>query len=237
MHKRNTLLLLILLLLVLSSCEKEKTDNYTIEGQVRDDITNLPVEGVHISVDAIKPSSGMGIITDGKRKTVGEVTTDRNGYYRANLKVFQEAQRLEISINDNNRKEGYTDGYLDVSLSALNKAGSTTLSHTLSPTALLQIKFVNTSPQSDADKFMLNWCNCGQGLTKGILNKESCGTVKESEGGQWIGKDVCGIYTIEAVAGRRTDFSWYVTKHNETKLILGSVFVERGVLNEFLIQY
>lgn len=49
--------------------------------------------------------------------------------------------------------------------------------------------------------------------------------------------DVCGVYTIEAVAGRKSDFSWYVTKNNETKLFLDSVFVERGVVNNFLINY
>ncbi|MBX0334457.1 carboxypeptidase-like regulatory domain-containing protein [Pontibacter sp. HSC-14F20] len=233
----NYPVLLLSLLIMFSSCEKEDIDIFIIEGQIRDDLSNQPIEGVHISVDAIKSPSGMGIITDGKRKRVGEATTDKNGYYKARLKVFQEAQLLEISINENNKKEGYTDGYIDASLSTLNKGGSTNFSHTLSPTATLKIKFVNASPQTDADKFMLNWCNCGQGLTKGIIKRESCGTVQESEGGQWIGKNVCGVYTIEAVAGRKSDFSWYVTKNNETKLYLDSVFVERSVLNEFLINY
>lgn len=231
------LILLLSLCIVFSSCEKEDAEIYVIEGRITDDISNQPIEGVQIQVDAVKSSSGMGLITDGRRETVGEATTDRNGYYKANLIVFNDAQRLEMSINENNLKEGYTDGYIDASLSSLSKGGNTTFNHTLSPTAILKIKFVNANPQTNTDKFILNWCNCGQGLTKGILNRESCGTVKESEGGQWIGQDVCGIYTIEAVAGRKSDFSWYVTKNNETKLYLDSVFVERGVLNEFLINY
>ncbi|WP_161890551.1 carboxypeptidase regulatory-like domain-containing protein [Pontibacter russatus] len=233
----NFLILLISLLIVISSCERKDVDIFIIEGQITDDISNQPIEGVEIRVDAIKSSSGMGIISNGKRKTVGKATTDRNGYYKAKLKVFNGAQRLEISINENNKKEGYADGYLDASLSTLNKGASTIFNHAISPTAILKIKFINTSPQSNADKFILNWCNCGQGLTKGIINRENCGTVKESEGGQWIGEDVCGVYTIEAVAGRKSDFSWYVTKNNETRLFLDSVFVARGVLNEFLINY
>jgi hypothetical protein len=234
----NYLILLLSLLVVFSSCEKEDVDVFIIEGQITDDITNQPIDGVQISIDAIKSSSGMGIITDGKRKAVGKATTDRNGYYKAKLKVFNEAQRLELFINEGYQRQGYTDGKLGASLSALNKGGNTTFNHALSPTAILKIKFVNTSPQTDTDRFILNWWNGGPyGTTRGILNTESCGTVKESEGGQWIGQDACGVYTIEAVAGRKSDFSWYVTKNNETKLFLDSVFVERGVVNDFLINY
>jgi hypothetical protein len=237
MKRINYLILFMSLLIVFSSCEREDIEVFIIEGKIIDNVSNQPIEGIQVRVDAIKPSSGMGIITDGRRETVGGATTDRNGYYKAKLKVFHEAQYLEIFINENNKKEGYTTGYIDASLSTLNKSVNTTFNHAISPTAILKIKFVNTSPQTDSDKFILNWCNCGQGLTKGILNRESCGTVKESEGGQWIGKDVCGIYTIEAVAGRESDFSWYVTKNNVTKLVLSSVYVERGVINEFLINY
>lgn len=237
MGKNNYLILLMSLLILLSSCDREDIDIFTIEGKIIDDVSLQPIEGVQIRVDAIKSPSGMGIITDGRRETVGVATTDRNGYYKAKLKIFQGAQYLEIFVNENNKKEGYTTGYIDASLSNLNKGVNTTFNHAISPTAILKIKFVNTSPQTESDKFILNWCNCGQGLTKGVLNRESCGTVKESEGGQWIGKDVCGVYTIEAVAGRKSDFSWYVTKNNETKLFLDSVYVERGVINEFLINY
>lgn len=229
---------LISFFVVFSSCKREDVDIFTIEGYITDDISNQPIEGVLVRVDAIKSSSGMGIITDGKRKTVGEATTDGNGYYKLKLKVFVEAQRLEIFINEYYQGQGYTDGKLGASLSTLNKGGNNTINHALSPTALLKIKFVNTSPQSDTDKFSLFWFNGGPyGTTKGILNTEICGTVKESEGGQWIGQDACGIYTIEAVAGRKSDLSWYVTKNNEPKMFLDSVFVERGVVNDFLINY
>lgn len=233
----TNIMLLILVCLVFSACEKEDVKIYDIEGKITDDILNQPIEGVHITIDAVKSPSGMGVITSGRRETVGETTTDISGYYKVRLVVFDEAQRLEIAINENSQKEGYTDGFIDASLSSLSKGVKNMLSHKLSPTAILKIRFANTSPQSDTDKFILNWCNCGQGLTKGILNRESCGAVKESEGGQWVGKDVCGVYTVEAVAGRKSHFSWYVTENNETKLYLDSVFVERGVLNEYVIHY
>lgn len=226
----------VVLLFTFSSCEKEDTD--TIEGQIIDAISNQPIEGVRIKVDATKSPTSMGIINGGRRETVGNAITDKNGYYKSNLKLFNGAERLQIFINENNQKQGYTDGEIDVSLSALNKGGNTTFNRSLNPTAILKIKFINTSPQSNADRFSLLYgCNCESGHTKGILKTEICGSVSESEGIQWVGQDVCGIYTIEAIAEKKAGFSWYVMKNGETKYFKDSVLVKQGVINNYLLNY
>jgi len=80
--KKRHLFLLLILTLVNISCEMEDMDIIIVEGYIKDDASNIPLAGITINIDAIKSPSGMGIITDGKRKKAGEtVTTDANGYY------------------------------------------------------------------------------------------------------------------------------------------------------------
>ncbi|HEY5236414.1 MAG TPA: carboxypeptidase-like regulatory domain-containing protein, partial [Rhabdochlamydiaceae bacterium] len=91
MQSRN-IFLLFLSIVIIFSCKKEDIETITVEGVVRDDASRAPLAGVFISIDRIKSPSGMGIITDGRRETVGRTTTNANGSYKVKLKVFKEAE-------------------------------------------------------------------------------------------------------------------------------------------------
>ncbi|TXK36663.1 carboxypeptidase regulatory-like domain-containing protein [Pontibacter qinzhouensis] len=227
--------ILFLLTLVFSSCERRDIDVFTLEGYLTDEVSGKPVPGVHIRIDGLKSPSGMGIITDGKRKTAGQAVTDNTGYFKAKLKVFKAAEQLELFIN-NNYKEGYAFTKHHISLSGLDRSSKNRVELTLNPTALLKVKFRNANPVSDEDTFRFAYYGSGTGKTS-IQGRENCGTVEESEHFTWTGKDVCGIYILEAVAGYETTVYWSVTKNNETKQYHAKVFVERDVLNEFSINY
>ena len=85
--------------------------------------------------------------------------------------------------------------------------------------------------------FNFSYTVYGNGWYKGILKKESCGTVAINEAANWIGKDVCGEYTVETIAEKSTQVYWNVLKNNVNHLYVDSVFVKRGVMNEFSINY
>lgn len=230
-------LILLLLTLVFCACEREDTTIYILEGYMTDRVSGQGVDGVRIEVDAVKSSSGMGIITDGNRSFAGRATTDKNGYYKLRLSVFDGAEYLQMFINGLNERQGFVEDRRDVPLYELKNSGSNTLNHLLNPTALLKVKFQNTSSASDADQFELKWFDEEGGLTRGVLSRESCGGILENENYQWIGKDVCGIYTIEAIAGRKTMLYWTVTKNNETSSYRDSIEVAPGIINEYHINY
>ncbi len=234
--KIKFVILLLSLASLNSACEKE-IDIITIEGYIRDEASIEPIAGIQIFVDAIKSSSGMGIITNGRRENVGQGTTDSKGYYKIKLKVFKEAERLEFFINGGHIKEGYVYSQPDIYLSTLNTHGNNRLDFKLSPTTLLKIKFKNASPVSDSDLFNFSYYSNGNGWVKGIVEKESCGTVAINEAANWVGKDVCGEYTVETIAEKVTQVSWTVTKNNVIMQYIDSVYVKRGVMNEFSINY
>lgn len=104
---------LILLSIGSFSCEKAATDTVILEGYVRTHGTNDPVSNIVISVDAIKSGEGMGIITSGKRERLGQTTTNASGYYRFNLKVFEQAERLSFEINDSHENASYHANFFD----------------------------------------------------------------------------------------------------------------------------
>jgi hypothetical protein len=226
-----------LLVSIIFSCEKEGIDIITVEGVVRDDASWTPISGIFISIDGIKSPSGMGIITDGKRQTAGRTTTDVNGYYKVRLKVFEEAERLEFYLNPAIQKQGYVERQQNVYLSAINRSGSNKLDFTLSPTALLKITFKNANPVSDSDFFYFGWMPNGNGWTREVIQKENCGSVAASEALTWTGKDVCGTFTVEAIAEKYTQVYWMVIKNGITNRYSDSAFVQRGVMNEFSLNY
>lgn len=219
------------------SCRKEGINTINVEGVVRDDASKKPIAEIFIAIDGIKSPSGMGIITDGKREAVGQARTDANGYYRVKLKVFKGAERLELYLNPGKMKDGYVERQQDVYISDIDKSGSNKLDFTLSPTAVLKIKFKNVNAVSDSDFFYFGWYANGNGWTKGVIQKENCGTIPVSEALTWTGKDVCGTYTIETIAELKTHVYWTVKKNGLTKQYRDSVFVKRGIENEFLLNY
>lgn len=151
---------MIWLTIIIFACEKgELTDTITVEGILRDDASKAPIAGIVISIDGIKSPSGMGIITDGRRKSARRTTTDANGYFKVKLKIFKGAERLEFYLNPGKQKEGYVDRQENIYLSDINRNGNSKLNFTLSPTAVLRIKFKNISPVSDSD-FFLFWLVC-----------------------------------------------------------------------------
>lgn len=69
--KSRYFFILFLTLTIIFSCKKENIETISVEGVVTDDASNQPLPGMFISIDGIKSPSGMGLITDGKRETVG----------------------------------------------------------------------------------------------------------------------------------------------------------------------
>ncbi len=235
--KPRYIFILFLSIAIGFSCKKEGIEIISVEGIVRDDASKQPLSNIVISIDGIKSPSGMGFITDGKRENVGQTTTDANGYYKVKLKVFSEAERLEFYLNPGKLKDGYVDRQQDIYLSDLNKGVSNKADFTLSPTALLKIDFKNVNPVSDADFFYFGWYADGNGWPKGIVQKESCGTVAASEALTWTGKDVCGTFTVGTIAEKYTYVYWTAKKSGITKQYTDSVFVKRGIVNEFSLNY
>ncbi|RYE27557.1 MAG: hypothetical protein EOP42_19075 [Sphingobacteriaceae bacterium] len=179
----------------------------------------------------------MGIITDGKRETIGYTTTDKNGHYKIKLKIFRGAERLEFYINPIKTKQGYVESQQDIDISAINKSRSDNLNFTLSPTARLKINFKNATPFSDTDSFSFSWFAYANGWPEGIIQKENCGTVLDKESLIWIGKDVCGAFTIGTIAERYTQVYWNVRRNGIYKQYKDSIYVKRNVINQFSINY
>src|ERR1035437_4131737 len=220
---KKILHLLLLPLFLITSCSKEATDSFKIEGLVRDEITLKPIPGVEIFASAV---SGVGF---GRNENVGQAITDADGYYKLKLKVFKGAERLDLYVNGGSVKEGYNEIQ-----QSLYPPASTVVDFKLSPTAILKIKFKNISPVSDKDFF---YFGSDETAGKGLIRKEICGTVMPSDAYTWKGKDVCGIQTIEKLAERFTRIYWAVTKNNIITNYRDSVYVNRGVINEFSLNY
>lgn len=219
------------------SCGKADIDIMSIEGVVKDYVSGQPVSGVTINIDAIKSPTGMGIITDGRRKNVGQTITDSKGYYRVKLKVFEEAERLEFTLNSGKEKEGYVTAQHILYFDGINEKESRKFDLKLSATALLRIKFKNAQPFSDSDFFYFGWSDRANGWTRGIIQKENCGTVLPSEALTWTGKDVCGLHTVETAADGTTFVYWNVKKDGVLKQYKDSTYIKRGVINEFNLNY
>jgi len=224
--KKIFLIALLPLVCLISSCSKEPTDTIIIEGIVRDDLTLKSIRGVSVSASAV---SAVGF---GRNEEVGRTITDADGHYRLQLKIFKEAERLDFDINGGNLTDGYT--YIQESIYT-PLPDHHLLDFRLNPTALLKIKFKNATPVSNSDFFYFGWD--GTGWTKGIVNKEYCGSIMPSQASTWTGKDVCGIYTIERIAERTTLIYWSVTKNNIITNYRDTVYVRRGIVNEFSLNY
>jgi hypothetical protein len=206
------LLAIVAFAFINSSCEKE-VETVIIEGFIKDYNSLEPIAGIQIFVDAIQ--SGMGLL-DGRRESVGKGTTNMEGYYQIKLRIFKEAENIELFINAANSNGGYVSIQPNISLTSINRSGNNTLNFLLNSTALLKIKFKNLNPVGDSDLFHFSWYSNGAGTTKGILQKENCGTVVQNEAASWIGKDVCGQFTIDAIAENATYIYWTVRKNNVT---------------------
>jgi hypothetical protein len=214
-------------------------DLMAIEGIVRDDVSNQPIAGVEIYIDAVKPPSGMGILSDARRDHVGETLTDQNGNYKLNLKIFKEAVRLEVRVNREQKKSIYADGGSFLDLSALNRNGSNKTDFALSPVALLEIRFRNVNPVSDLDKFYFDWYPSpgSNGSGRGKIQEQNCGTIQPGLASIWTGKDVCGSITVETTAERYTHIEWTVNKNGVANHYRDSVLVKLGMANEYSINY
>ena len=92
----------------------EDMDIIIVEGYIKDDASNIPLTGITLNIDAIKSPSGMGIITDGKRKKVGQTVTDANGHYKVKLKLFKEAESIEFWLNRGGANGAYDDSQRDI---------------------------------------------------------------------------------------------------------------------------
>ncbi|WP_207420714.1 hypothetical protein [Desertivirga brevis] len=220
-----------------SSCDwtsvEPPSETIIIEGTIKDELTNEPLPGVEIRTDAIKSSSGMGIITNGRRKRVGETSTDNNGNYSLKLKVFKDADRLEFYLNPGIKKEGYVELKIDKNYSEFRKKGINSVGFSLWPIALLKIKFKNSNPVSGDDFFYFGWyTNNVRGWPKGIVQNENCGSVIPSSALTWTGVDVCGSVTAETFADRTAHINWNVRKNGIMKQYKDSVYVKRGIINE-----
>ncbi len=231
--------LFFLLLFMCISCLKEPTETITIEGTVQDKVSKQPLRDVYIIIDGIKSAtSGFGgIIGNGERKNVGNVITDVNGHYKVKLNVFKGADRVNFYLNPEHPKKGYVENQEDFYLSAIRSNGNL-VNFKLSPTAKLKINFKNVTPFSDADFFYFGWyVSYGEGWPEGVIQEENCGTVKHDEAITWTGKDVCGTYTIGTFADQYTRVYWLVKKNGIQKEYRDSVYVKRGALNQFSLNY
>ncbi len=230
---------LFLLIVVFISCSKEPTETITIEGTVQDEVSQQPLSNIYIIIDGIKSAtSGFGgIIGNGERKNVGNVTTDVNGHFTVKLKVFKGADRLNFYLNPEHINKGCTENQEDLYLSNITSNGNF-VNFKLSPTSQLKVSFKNANPVSDADFFYFTYAVFfGKGGAAGIIKEENCGTIKHDEAITWTGKDVCGIFTIETLAERYTHISWLVKKNGITKQYYDSVYVKRAAVSQFSINY
>jgi hypothetical protein len=222
------------------SCKKaEKGYKMVIEGFVREDISNQPIDNVYIFVDAIKSSTGMGDFISGNRENAGQAKTDSKGYYRLSLIVFEGAERLEFRINENRSREGFVATGKDFKLSDLNRNKTTTLDFNLQATEILKIHIKNTIPFSASDYFYVRQGNkeFNIGYPRGLIKKENCGTVQPTDALTYIGKDVCATHTYETLANRFTYIDWRVIKNGKTIDLQDSILVIKGKVNEFSINY
>ena len=228
----------LLLVFIQTSCKKDLANFQiiTIEGVVKEDASKQALNGIFITIDAIKsPSSWEG--WDGKRETVESVTTDANGYYKVKLKVFKDAERLEFYLNPAKLNKDYVDSQRDVQLSTLNVNGNNKQDFTLSPIGILKIHFKNSTPVSATDFFYFGWYANGNGWPSGIIQKENCGTVPASQALTWTGKDVCGIFTVGTIAEQFTHVWWHVNKNGVIHDYQDSIFVSRVIVNDFQLNY
>jgi hypothetical protein len=226
--------------LLLNSCSKlvgEKKTKMSIEGFVRDQYNATPVAGVTISVTAIKPSSGgVGLNLDSKSEMVGNAVTDASGYYKLNMNVFEAATRLDIYATYGFRKVGYTDFGAALQLSALNRTGSNHQDFLMTPSATLQIKYKNANPVAATDTFSFGYYNLRFPVTMYVLDTSNCGTIP-NKSGYWIGRDVCGQYSIIASAEQKCTVYWNVRKNGTRIDYRDSIFVPRGSTTVYNINY
>jgi hypothetical protein len=239
MKSMRRFLVLLFFSAVIFSCKKEDGEKISLEGIVTDDISHQPIAGIEILADAIKSSTGWGILSDGKRASADRAVTDQNGHYKLTAKIFEGAERLEFQISETNMNRSYTYASEDLYLSNVNRSGNNKVDFELSPIARLKINFKNATPVSDSDFFYFGWYPVGGSGTVigGSTQKEDCGTIPPSAAITWTGKDVCGAFTVQTLAGRYTRVYWTVKKGGVTTNFHDSVFINRGVLNQFSINY
>jgi hypothetical protein len=239
MKSMRSFLILLFFSAIIFSCKKDQGETISLEGIVTDDISHQPIAGIGIQVDAIKSSTGWGILSDGKRAWAGRALTDQNGHYKLSAKIFEGAERLEFYISERNMNPSYSHTSADLYLSNVNRSGNNKVDFELSPIALLKINFKNATPVSDSDFFYFGWYHIGGSGTviAGSTQKEDCGTIPPSAAITWTGKDVCGAFTVQTLAGRYTRVYWTVKKGGVTTNFHDSVFINRGMLNQFSINY
>ena len=231
---RTKIFLFALILCSFLSCEKEDTNRMRLKGRISDAYTNKPLSNVKISIDAIKSSSGMGIITGGKRMRIANFVTNENGDYDVKLKVFDGAENFYFYINAGSEKAGYV--YIEDYI-AISEIKNSKVDFSLNPTALLKINYKSINPFDEKDSFTFHWNSLSEGFARGIVTEDYCGTVRQGTNYYWIGKDVCGSRLIETIAEVSVRIGWKGNKNGVDFNNEGKVIAKIGVITEFNIFY
>lgn len=231
---RIKMILCALILCSFFSCEKQDTNKMRLKGRISDAYTNKPLANVKISIDAIKPSSGMGIITSGKRMRIADFVTNENGDYDVKLKVFEGAENFYFYVNAGSEKVGYV--YIEDYI-VISEIKNSNVDFSINPTALIKINYKSINPFNEKDSFFFNWHSLSKGFARGIVKEDFCGTVRQGTNYYWIGKDVCGSRLIETIAEVPIRIGWKGTKNGVDFNSEGNVVAKIGVTTEFNIFY
>lgn len=232
---KTTFFILFIVSLLFTNCKKEdNTKTIIVEGVINDKISNTPISGIQISIDAIKSPSGMGIINGGKREYIKSLITDNNGHYYTKLKVFDGAEKLEFKINESNvfapSPNGYGSMSNDLNVSDLKFSQSNNIDFQLSPVTILRIEFKNISPQNNSDRF---WCN----IPDKPLGSENCGSIIPTEAQFWEGANVCGTYICETDAEKKILVYWTLNENGIFYERKDSIFTKRNKINVIKLEY
>ena len=206
---------------------------FTITGTVTDKENNQPVAGVPISVDAIEPLGTPGF--GGIRKHEGQGITDANGHYSINVGIFKGVQSLQLFVNQGNGNTGYWFSNSTVNIADLNPSKSNNKDFTLVPLAILNVNYKNITRYSDSDLFRFYVFSNPSGE---VVNRTYCGSIHEdSLDASWTGKDVCGTNSLMEAADHEAIITWDVYRKGVHNSFEDSVFVKRGVVTNFDINY
>ena len=231
-QKINFIALFVISLFAMNCKKQEVTKTIIVEGVVRDNISNAPVAGIGISIDAIKSPTSMGISASGRRENAEKLVTDNNGYYYAKLKVFQDAETLEFNFNQFPYVStiGYERMSRDLEIVNLKPSESNNIDFLISPMTVLKIEFKNTNPQNDSDRF-----SCI--IPGNLINIENCGSINPTEALSWVGRNVCGIYNCETYAEKLTRVFWSYRENGISYNRIDSMLTKRNVINVIQLEY
>ena len=234
MKNQRTFFIILLAssLLAMNCKKKEATKTIIVEGIIKDNISNAPVAGIGISIDAIKSPTSMGMSISGRRENIEKLETDINGYYYAKLKVFQDAETLEFNFNrfPHVPAIGYESMSRYLEIVNLKPSASNNIDFLISPITILKIKFENMIPQSDSDRF-----SCI--IPGNLIDIENCGSVNPTEALNWAGANVCGTYNCETYAEKITKVFWSYRENSISYNRIDSILTKRNIINVIQLEY